>query len=112
MQALVHFAVGLAGGFVVFSVVDWPTRDELLGVFASGFWAMIPDFHWLLHEAGLERVAALWKTGHGSVVANVFWLHRVLDLSETGHNNLEGAAALAGCMVALGVYYVANDWDR
>jgi hypothetical protein len=110
MQALVHFAVGLAGGLLVFSVVDRSPRDELVLIFASGFWAMVPDFHWLLHEAGIDRVAAAWKAVHRTRLVDVFWLHRTLDLAETGQNNLEAGVALAGCVVALGIYYWVNDW--
>jgi hypothetical protein len=112
MQALVHFAVGIAGGLLLFSVLDRPVRREFLFVFASGFWAMVPDFHWVLRWVGLDRVAAVWKAGHASPFANVFWFHQLLDNSETGRNNLEAGVALAGLVLAVGVYYWTNDWTE
>lgn len=110
MDALVHFAVGLTGGLLVLLLVDWPPRREFLATFVSGIWAMIPDGHWMLHEAGLDAPAAVWRTIHATNVANVFWFHRVLDRAETGRPKVEMGLALVGLALAVATYYVANDW--
>jgi hypothetical protein len=73
---------------------------------------MLPDGHWMLHEAGLDGPAAAWKALHGSsALADLFWFHRLLDGAETGRPRVEMGVALAGLAVAVGVYYLANDWD-
>lgn len=113
MDALVHFAVGLAGGLLVFLVADWQPRSEFLATFVSGVWAMVPDGHWILREAGFVAAAETWRAVHASSpLMDVFWFHRLLDASETDRPNVEMGVALAGLLVAVGVYYVANDWDR
>lgn len=112
MDALVHFAVGLSGGLLALLLVDWPPRREFLLTFSSGVWAMVPDGHWLLHEAGLEAPAALWKLAHATPAADLFWFHRVLDRNETGRPTVEMGAALAVLFVVVVVYYLGNDWDE
>lgn len=112
MDALVHFAVGLSGGLVALLLVDWSPRREFLAAFASGVWAMVPDGHWMLHEAGLDASAAAWKAVHqSSVLTDLFWFHRLLDRAETGRPRIEMGVALVGLSVAVGLYYLANDWD-
>lgn len=110
MQALVHFTVGVVGALLVLSVVDRPPREEFLAMFASGFWAMVPDFHWLLREVGINAGADVWRAVHGTWVANLFWFHHLIDSLETGEEILEAAFALVLLVVAVGVYYLANDW--
>ncbi|MFB6160951.1 MAG: hypothetical protein ABEJ61_07205 [Haloferacaceae archaeon] len=110
MQAVVHFAVGVVGALLVLTGVDWPVRREFLAAFASAFWAMLPDGHWLLSEFGVDGAAAAWKAVHGSALANLCWGHRLLDRAETGRPNLEAGVALAALVVAVGLYYRYNDW--
>ena len=111
MDALVHFAVGLAGGLLVLTLVDSPPRREVPLAFASGIWALLPDGHWMLVELGLDAPAPAWRALHRTAFANLFWFHRWLDLNETGRPNAEGGLALLILIVAVGVYYVFNDWD-
>jgi hypothetical protein len=101
----------MAGGLLVLAVVDWPVRREFLAAFASGFWAMLPDGHWLLAEVGLDGAATVWKGVHRSAVADVFWGHRLVDRAETGRPTLEAGVALVVLVVAVGVYYRYNDWS-
>lgn len=111
MQAIVHFAVGLAGGLLVLLFVDWEQPLEFLFLFASGIWAMLPDGHWMLSAFGFAGAAAVWKSFHQTAWANLFWFHHFLDASETGQNNLEAGASLLLLFVAVAVYYLANDWS-
>jgi hypothetical protein len=111
MDALVHFAVGLAGGLLALLLVDWPPRWEFLASFGSGIWAMVPDGHWMLRVAGVDGPAAVWKSFHGTPVADVFWLHRLLDRSETGAPKVEMGVALVGLTVVVGLYFLGNDWS-
>ncbi|WP_372910422.1 hypothetical protein [Salinigranum sp.] len=111
MDALVHFAVGLTGGLLALLLVDWSPRREFLVTFASGVWAMIPDGHWMFHELGVDSVATAWRAAHATPAANLFWFHRVLDRSETGRPRVEMGVALVGLFVAVGAFYVVNDWD-
>ena len=111
MDALVHFAVGLAGGLLALLLVDWRPRREFLATFASGVWAMVPDGHWMLHELGFDAPASLWRSFHMTPVANVFWLHHFLDQHETGRPKVEMGVAFAGLLVVVVGYYLGNDWD-
>lgn len=110
MDIIVHFVVGLACGLLVLLFVDWPPRREFLFVFASGLWAILPDGHWMLTAFGLDGAAAVWKSFHRTVWANLFWFHRLLDNSETGRTNLEAGASLLFLFAVVAIYYVANDW--
>jgi len=112
MDALVHFSVGVACGLLVLTAVDLRPRVEFPLAFASGVWALVPDGHWMLSEVGLAGPASVWKAFHATAVANVFWLHRLIDLSETARPKLEQGIALAGLLVAVTVYYAVNDWKE
>ena len=111
MEALVHFSVGLTAGLLVLLVVDWAPSREFLFPFASGVWAMLPDGHWMLSEFGVDGPAAAWKAVHATAVADLFWFHRFIDTHETGRRNLEAGASLLLLVVAVGLYYLGNDWN-
>lgn len=111
VQLMVHFAVGLFGGLLVLTVVDLPPRREFLLMIASGFWAAVPDGHWLVLEVGLVDVAAAWKAFHRTAWANLFWFHGIIDGLETGRNNLEAGIALAILLVVAVGYALLNDWS-
>lgn len=110
MQAFVHFAVGVSFGMVALLFVDWEGHREFLLVFASGFWALIPDGHMLFRQLGVAQVARPWQAVHRSALADLFWFHGVLDDSETGLNHLELGVALAVLFVALVGFYRFNRW--
>lgn len=110
MQALVHFTVGVAVALGVLTLLDRPVPEEFLLTFASGFWAMLPDGHWLLREFGFDGLAEPWLALHGSALANLFWFHGLIDSLETGRPNLEGGVALAILVVLVVGYYRFNDW--
>ena len=112
MQLMVHFAVGTFAGLLILVAVDLPPREEFALLIASGFWAVLPDGHWLLTELGFDRAAAAWKALHRTIWANLFWFHRFLDRHETGRNNLEAGTALALLLLAAVGYVLLNDWDR
>jgi hypothetical protein len=110
VQALVHFVVGVSAALLIFSVVDWPVRREFLATFLSGFWAMIPDGHWLLREGGVDAAVDAWRSFHQTPYANVFWFHHAIDSLETGQPNLEAGVSLAVLLVVVLLYYRYNDW--
>ncbi|WP_254538266.1 hypothetical protein [Halomarina litorea] len=110
MKAMVHFAVGVAGALFVLAAVGVDERRSFLATFASGFWALLPDGWWVAYELGLVSVS-LGHAVHGSVLANVFWFHQVLDANEGPEARLELAVALSLLVVAVVVYYTVNDWS-
>jgi hypothetical protein len=65
----------------------------------------------MLSAFGIDGPAAVWKSLHATGLANLFWFHRFLDSHETGHRNLEMGASLLLLVAAVGLYYVANDWE-
>jgi hypothetical protein len=110
MQALVHFAIGISMALLILSVVDLPAQREFLLTFLSGFWALLPDGHWLFREFGIMGVGSGWRAVHQTTVANVFWFHHFIDGIETGQKNLEGGVALVILLMAVAGYYRYNDW--
>lgn len=110
MQAIVHLTVGLVFALFIFSLIDLQTRHEFILTFGSGFWALIPDFHWLFREFQYYGIASAWKSFHHTIFSNLFWFHRFIDRNETPRTNLEIGAALALLLVAVLTYYVCNDW--
>jgi hypothetical protein len=79
-------------------------------MFLSGFWAMVPDGHWLLRELGIVGPANVWRSIHQTTYANLFWFHHFIDSVETGRNNLEAGIALGILFVLVLGYYRYNDW--
>jgi hypothetical protein len=110
MQAFVHVAGGLTAALLILAYVDWPARQEFLCIFASGLWALVPDFHWILQVLGLRRVASMWKTFHRSPLADLFWFHRLLDSIDTGQQSVEVGISLLILVSAVLVYYRFNNW--
>jgi hypothetical protein len=96
--------VGIAGitTALVLFVVAPGYRYRGLAVAASGAWAVAPDFH---HALGaFPAIQALWRTElHTSVLANLFWFHRWIDLADPTDSVLYSRLM----WVALGVVLVA-----
>lgn len=109
---MVHFAVGMSMGLLLLIIVDFSPRVEFGLIIASGFWAVIPDGHWIVLEMGFPDIAALWKAFHQTTWANLFWFHRVLDRFETGQNTLEGSISLGILLFAAIVYLFFNNWPK
>jgi hypothetical protein len=100
----------LAGGLIVFTLLDYPVRRELPAIFLSGAWALLPDGHRFFRMASVYAVSDPWQTVHRSQVSNVFWFHHALDNAETGLKEFEIAAAFGVFFVSLATYYRFNDW--
>jgi hypothetical protein len=110
LQALVHFIVGIGLGIILLSLVDLPPKQEFLLMFYSGFWAMLPDGHWLFREFEYMGIAAIWRSFHQTPYANIFWFHHFIDSIETGRKNLESGIALILLFIIISGYYQYNDW--
>lgn len=111
MRAIVHFAVGISGMLLVLTYLDLGYRREFLLMFASGFWALIPDLGFVLLRIIGPGVASVWKRVFNSVFGNLFWFHTVLDDLESADDVLELVGALVLLAAAISVYYVSNDWE-
>lgn len=111
MRAIVHFSVGVSGMLLLLSVLRLEYRHAFVLMFASGYWALIPDVGWLLLRLGLPDIAALWKTVFNSPFGNLFWFAPLLDAAEPVNRVVEmtGAFVLLGAGIV--VYYVTTDWD-
>lgn len=112
MQALVHFAAGISAALLVLTYVDWPQPREFACTFASGLWALVPDFHWIFRELSLGGVARLWQAFHRSVFANVFWFHRAIDLVDGTPRDVEVGIALSILVPPVLAYYRYNEWTH
>jgi hypothetical protein len=94
-MALAHFAFGAGMTVLVVAYllprVPYPRVLALLG----GGWAMLPDVHWVSPVFRTQLRAA-----HGSVLADVFWLHRTMDILDPTDANAVGAGMVAFLLVA------------
>jgi hypothetical protein len=92
-MAIAHFAFGatltvLAVTYLVPSA-PYPRVVALLG----GLWAMLPDAHWVS-----PVFAAELRAFHASSVADLFFLHRTLDVADPTDSRAF-AAVLLGCLL-------------
>ena len=110
MQVIAHFTVGISIALLILTFVDWRVSREFVLIFLSGFWGVIPDFHWILRRSGFQGIATTWKTFHQSDWANLFWFHQIMDSAETGQKDFEAAISLLVLGVSVIVYHRYNDW--
>lgn len=102
--------VGFAGIVTVLLLAALGVRRarRLPLVAASGGWAVVPD---LYHLAPATR--AWYKPLlHDSALADVFWLHRVIDRADPGDQvafSLAGWAALLAVVLAVEYWRGAGD---
>ena len=112
MQAFVHFAVGVCIGLLVLPLVDLPSNQKFLLIFASGFWALIPDGHWIFKEFDIMLdVQSSWRAVHQTDYVNIFWFHHFIDRIETGRNKLETGVMFCALFVMVLYYYRFNNWE-
>jgi len=100
--AIVHFTVG----FVSILALLWllpVTRYRLTGAFLGGIWALVPDASKILGGSGQEAFEAV----HDGALANVFFLHGVLDKPFFRALNIELTFFALG---ALGIAFLLYDW--
>jgi Na+-transporting NADH:ubiquinone oxidoreductase subunit NqrB len=55
--------------------------------------------------------AIVWKTVFNSVLGNFFWFHPALDAAEPDSRVIELTSAFVLIVFAVGIYYLANDWN-
>lgn len=94
-QALAHFAFGSAmtvlGVAYLLPTVRYPRVVGLLG----GVWAMVPDGYWISPVFGPELAGV-----HDSMLAELFWAHRTLDLADPTDSNVVAAGMVALLLVS------------
>lgn len=94
MIPITHFALGLLMA-VLFIIPLVDRYNDATIMVASGLWAMLPDvFHFI----------PVGDPAHGTLWANVFWLHPTLDAFETAHPHAEATVVLS--MLAMAVVMV------
>lgn len=111
VRAIVHFSVGVFGMVCFLTLVDLNDKNEFVLLFASGFWALVPDLGWLLLRLDLPQVAMLWKAVFNSPFGNLFWFAPLLDAAEPVNRVFEMTAALTLLGSAVLVHYFLSDWD-
>ena len=92
-------------------LVDLEERYDFLLMFASGLWALVPDIGWVLLRVDLVGAAVIWKTVFNSILGNLFWFHPILDAAEPDSRVIELTGAFVLIVLAVGIYYLANDWN-
>jgi len=96
----VHIGVaGITTALVLFLLAPTLPARRLV-IAASGVWAVIPDFHHVLDP--VPAIQSAWKaTLHDSVLANVFWFHRVIDRADPGDRVVYSMTMWAVLLVVL-----------
>lgn len=105
--------VGIAGitTAVVLFVLAPGHRYRWIVIGASGFWAVVPDFHHLMGP--FPSLQTWWKvTLHDSIVGNVFWFHRWIDLADPGDRILYSAVMWAALAAVVVTTELAIRWRR
>ncbi|AUV82761.1 hypothetical protein C2R22_14825 [Salinigranum rubrum] len=76
--------VGVAGIVTVLVLFALAPGHRYRGVVvaASSLWAVLPDFHHAL--VWFPALQTDWRALHDSALANLFWLHRVIDRADPG----------------------------
>ncbi len=76
--------VGVAGTVTVLVLFALAPGHRYRGfvVAASALWAVLPDFHHAL--VWFPALQTSWRALHGSVLANLFWLHHAIDRADPG----------------------------
>lgn len=101
--AIGHFAFGgILTTFVILYLLP-PTKYSRAWVLLGGLWAMLPDLHWVSPIYGTPL-----RQFHDTEAANVFWIHRSLDVIDP-HDSKLIAAVLIGLFI--GSAFVADQWE-
>lgn len=102
-MAIAHFGFGASVTALVVLYLLPPTRYERVIVLLGGVWGMIPDAHWVSPIFQTEVYSL-----HNSVIADVFWLHRTLDVVDLQDSPRLGALMLG---LFIGVSTVSEHWN-
>lgn len=83
-KALVHFSVGFGSILLILTFIgDSNNPHIILYAVFSGLYGLIPDLHHMLpmHARTYHEVI------HDSLLANLFWGHRLLDIADPSNSN-------------------------
>lgn len=111
MRAIVHFSVGVSGMLFILSLINLAYRRAFLLMFASGYWALVPDMGWLLLRLDMPVAAGHWQAVFNSPLGYLFWFAPLLDAAEPVTPVYEMAGAFLLLSTGIAVYYVTTDWD-
>ena len=102
-QAIGHFAIGVAGAFLL---LIWnPSwlrklvniKNDIFFIGLSGLWAMLPDIKLVFGEANSKFL-------HGTI-GNIFWLHPIFDFIIDVNDTTKMSAIFICVALALGCLY-------
>lgn len=91
---IAHFAFGAAVTTLGITLLARTVRYPRTVIAIGGVWAMVPDVHLISPVA-----RASLRAFHGSVGAEVFWLHRTLDRIDPADSKLFAAGMIAFFLV-------------
>lgn len=98
----VHAGFGMLVATLVVGWLGWGRVRRWAVILSSGVWAVVPDlYHFVPGTRAWYKPAV-----HDSWVANVFWLHRVIDRAEPG-DSVELSVAVFGVFL---VVFLVVEW--
>jgi hypothetical protein len=109
-QAIGHFAIGVAGAFLL---LIWNPRllrkyvnikNDIFFIGLSGVWAMMPDIKLVFGEANSQFLH--------STIGNIFWLHPVFDFIIDVDDTTKMSAIFICVAVVLGYLYYLKTKGR
>lgn len=110
--------IGLA--VIITTLVAGYLRVSLLNrwmvIFFSGVFATIPDWWWIFTERFIPRLQSPWfahayrEVFHDSLLANLFWLHGVIDM--VGKDDILSSVLVSVSSIAIFLlteYYLSRE---
>lgn len=103
-MAIAHYAVGAGFTTMLLWALPYSFSYRRTIIVLGGIWALVPDLHWVLPV----YAQAYQGTVHHSVLANVFWLHGVMDAIDPNNSRLIGLFSVLSLLLVT----VVTDGER